>query len=197
MTKRAQTDKSAASDAENIAERGIEWLILGSRWLQAPLYLGLIAVMALIVVKFFEEFIHLSAIVWGTEESDFVLMTLSLVDLVLVANLVVMVVISGYENFVSRINLDEVAEKLSWFGKLDAGSIKIKLASSIVAISSIHLLKAFLDAEHIGNDKLVLLVVIHMTFVVSALLLAFLDKMAFGDKSKGEAKDKPAQNTGA
>jgi uncharacterized protein (TIGR00645 family) len=91
-----------------------------------------------------------------------------------------MVIISGYENFVSRIETGSGTEQLSWFGKLDAGSLKIKLASSIVAISSIHLLKAFLDAASIPNDKLILLVVIHVTFVLSAILLAYLDRIAFG-----------------
>jgi uncharacterized protein (TIGR00645 family) len=106
----------------------------------------------------------------------------------MVANLVVMVIISGYENFVSRIEFAETAEKLSWFGKLDAGTIKIKLASSIVAISAIHLLKAFLNAEEIPNDKLWLLIALHLTFVVSALLLALIDRLAFQHPGKGESK---------
>jgi uncharacterized protein (TIGR00645 family) len=105
----------------------------------------------------------------------------------MVANLIVMVVISGYENFVSRLDLGDVEDKLSWFGKLDAGSLKIKLASSIVAISSIHLLKAFLDVNDIPNDKVVLLIAIHLTFIASALLLAFLDRMV-GHKSAAEEK---------
>jgi uncharacterized protein (TIGR00645 family) len=87
------------------------------------------------------------------------------------------VIISGYENFVSRIDITGMTDKLSWFGKLDAGSLKIKLASSIVAISAIHLLKAFLDSGDIPTERLIMLVVIHLTFVVSALLLAYLDKM--------------------
>jgi uncharacterized protein (TIGR00645 family) len=95
-----------------------------------------------------------------------------------------MVIISGYENFVSRIDAAEATEKLSWFGKLDHGSLKIKLAGSIVAISSIHLLKAFLDAGELPNDKLILLVVIHLTFVVSAMMLAWLDKLAFHKSDK-------------
>jgi len=90
-----------------------------------------------------------------------------------------MVTIAGYETFVSRLDVAAQREQLAWIGKLDAGTIKIKLASSIVAISAIHLLKAFLDAVEIANDKLVMLVVIHLTFVVSALLLAFVDRLAF------------------
>ncbi|MBL8654313.1 MAG: TIGR00645 family protein [Alphaproteobacteria bacterium] len=158
-------------------ERFIERLIFASRWLQAPLYVGLIVVMALLAAKFFQELVHLTAILWTLNEYRLVLAVLGLVDMVMVANLIVMVVISGYENFVSRLELDGVKDRLSWFGKLDAGSLKIKLASSIVAISSIHLLKAFLDVNEIPTEKLILLVVIHLTFIVSALMLAYLDKM--------------------
>jgi uncharacterized protein (TIGR00645 family) len=161
-------------------ERGIERVIYLSRWLQVPLYMGLVLILAILSVKFFQEFVHITVLLWGADEGKLVLNVLTLVDLVMLANLVVMVIISGYENFVSHIDAGEDADKLSWFGKLDAGSLKIKLASSIVAISSIHLLKAFLDVAEIPNDKLVLLIVIHLTFVVSALLLAFLDKLAFG-----------------
>jgi len=167
-------------------ERTIERLIIASRWLQAPLYVGLIGVLALICVRFFSEFVHVTAALWHGEESRLVLLVLSLVDLVMVANLVIMVIISGYENFVSRIDAAEATEKLSWFGKLDHGSLKIKLAGSIVAISSIHLLKAFLDAGELPNDKLIMLVAIHLTFVISALMLAWLDKLAFGHKDHGQ-----------
>jgi len=158
-------------------ERGVERLILASRWLQVPLYLGLILALALFVLKFFQQLWHMTESFWTLEESQMVLVVLSLMDIVMVANLLIMVVISGYENFVSRIDAVPGAETLSWFGKLDHGTIKIKLASSIVAISSIHLLKAFLDAEKIANDKLLWLVVIHLTFVLSALLMAYLDRL--------------------
>ncbi|MBL8697157.1 MAG: TIGR00645 family protein [Alphaproteobacteria bacterium] len=166
-------------------EKVVERIIFASRWLQAPLYLGLVVVLLLVVVKFLAELVHLSAILFSADESRMVLYVLTLVDLVMVANLTVMVIISGYENFVSRIENVDSADQLSWFGKLDAGSLKIKLASSIVAISSIHLLKAFLDAGTIANDKLLILVAIHLTFVVSAILLAYLDKLAFGGHAKG------------
>jgi uncharacterized protein (TIGR00645 family) len=121
-------------------ELGIERLILGSRWLQAPLYLGLLVVLAVVVIKFPFKIWELMQRALIVEEADLVLAVLSLVDLIMVANLVVMVTISGYENFVSHIDTEGITDKLSWFGKLDAGSLKIKLASSIVAISSIHLL---------------------------------------------------------
>jgi uncharacterized protein (TIGR00645 family) len=144
-------------------------------------------VLLLLAAKFVMELVHLSASLWTMDESSVVLAVLTLVDVVMVANLIVMVVISGYENFVSRLDLGEAEDKLSWFGKLDAGSLKIKLASSIVAISSIHLLKAFLDIDKISTEKVVLLIAIHMTFIVSALMLAYLDKM-LGHKADGGGK---------
>ena len=98
--------------------------------------------------------------------------------MIMVANLVVMVIISGYENFVSHIDTEGITDKLSWFGKLDAGSLKIKLASSIVAISSIHLLQRFLEANTMSNDKLYVLMAMHLTFVLSALMLTYIDRLA-------------------
>ena len=119
------------------------------------------------------------------EEADLVLAVLSLVDLIMVANLVVMVIISGYENFVSHIDAESSTDKLSWFGKLDAGSLKIKLASSILAISSIHLLQRFLEANTVSNDKLYVLIVMHLTFVVSALMLTYIDRISVAKKVDG------------
>ena len=104
-------------------------------------------------------------------------MILSLIDLTLVGGLLVMVMFSGYENFVSRIDLDDGSEKLSWLGTLDTNSLKNKVAASIVAISSIHLLKIFMNAQNVDNDKLLWYVVIHMTFVVSAFAMGLLDKL--------------------
>jgi uncharacterized protein (TIGR00645 family) len=111
------------------------------------------------------------------KEADLVLVVLSLVDIALVGGLLVMVMLSGYENFVSQIDIDESKEKLSWLGKLDSGSLKQKVAASIVAISSIHLLKAFMNAEQIADNKLMWYVIIHLTFVLSALGMAYVDKM--------------------
>lgn len=158
-------------------ERSIERFLFAGRWLLVPLYIGLTLVLVLFSVKFFQEFLHLIPTLADLHENDLILAALSLADLVLVANLLVMVVLSGYENFVSRI--DHANGELSWLGKVDAGTLKIKVAASIVAISSIHLLKSFVKAETIANDKLMWLVIIHLTFVVSALLLAFVDKIAF------------------
>ncbi len=132
-------------------------------------------------VKFFQELFHVFSDIIAISESDLVLYLLSMIDLSLVGSLIVMVMFSGYENFVSKIDLGEDDEKLDWLGKLDAGTLKLKVAASIVAISSIHLLQRFMEIEQIDNDKLMWHVIIHMTFVLSALLLAVLDKLAFAD----------------
>jgi len=108
-----------------------------------------------------------------------VLTILSMIDLVLVAGLVIMVMFSGYENFVSQIDVEGKEREISWLGKLDAGTLKLKVAASIVAISSIHLLKVFMDLSEVPNDKLLWYVVMHLTFVVSAVLMGLLDRLSF------------------
>jgi uncharacterized protein (TIGR00645 family) len=156
-------------------ERTVERLFFASRWLIAPVYLGLSLALVVLGVKFFGELGHALLHVQELDESQVVLSLLALVDLAMVAGLIVMVMFSGYENFVSK--LDVEGEKLGWLGKLDAGTLKLKVAASIVAISSIHLLRKFMLAEDISNDKLMWYVIIHITFVISALMLGVLDRM--------------------
>lgn len=158
-------------------EQFFESMLYASRWVLAPVYLGLSAALFLLGAKFFQEVLHALPLVFSMSESDLVLLVLSLVDIALVGGLLVMVMFSGYENFISQIDVDDNTEKLSWLGKLDAGSLKQKVAASIVAISSIHLLKAFMNANQIDNDKLMWFVIIHLTFVLSAMGMAYVDKM--------------------
>jgi len=158
---------------ERIAEKSL----YASRWLLAPIYLGLSFGLLLLGLKFFQEVAHVLPLVFATKEADLVLIILSLIDLSLVGGLIVMVMLSGYENFVSNIDLDHGDEKLSWLGKMDAGSLKQKVAASIVAISSIHLLKKFMNVQAIENDKLMWYVIIHLTFVVSAIGMAYVDRL--------------------
>jgi uncharacterized protein (TIGR00645 family) len=160
-------------------ERAIERLLFASRWMLAPVYLGMSIALIALGIKFFQEAYHVIIHVLDTQESALVLTLLSMIDLVLVGSLIVMVMFSGYENFVSRIDTDNEGDKLGWLGKLDAGTLKLKVAASIVAISSIHLLRKFVEAESVANDKLLWYVIIHLTFVVSAVLMGVLDKMAF------------------
>ena len=158
-------------------ERTAEAILYASRWLLAPIYLGLSLGLVILSVKFFQEIIHVVPLIFSMSETDIVLLILSLVDISLVGGLLVMIMLSGYENFVSTIDLKEGTEKLSWLGKMDSGSLKQKVAASIVAISSIHLLKAFMNADHLESDKLMWYVLIHLTFVLSALGMAVVDKM--------------------
>ncbi|RCX26366.1 TIGR00645 family protein [Thioalbus denitrificans] len=158
-------------------ERFIENTLYASRWLLAPIYLGLSLALLALGIKFFQELVHLLPHVFDTPETDLVLTVLALIDMTLVGSLLVMVMFSGYENFVSRLDLEESSHKLEWLGKLDAGSLKLKVAASIVAISSIHLLRAFMNAQHIPNDKLLWYVIIHLTFVASAVFMGLLDRM--------------------
>lgn len=158
---------------ENFFERAL----YASRWLLAPIYFGLSLALLALGIKFFQEVLHILPTVLSMAEADLVLAILSLIDIALVGGLLVMIMLSGYENFVSQINMGDDVEKLSWLGKLDSGSLKQKVAASIVAISSIHLLKAFMNAEHIDTERLQWYVIIHLTFVVSALGMAYVDKM--------------------
>ena len=158
-------------------ERVLENMLYASRWLLAPIYMGLSLALILLGLKFFQEVLHTVPLVLQMKEADLVLVVLSLVDMALVGGLLVMVMFSGYENFISRIDVAEGTEKLAWLGKLDSGSLKQKVAASIVAISSIHLLRAFMSVHSIPNDKLMWLVIIHMTFVLSALGMAYVDRM--------------------
>jgi len=158
-------------------ESMIERTIYAARWLLAPVYLGLSLALLLLGIKFFEHVLHVFPIILSMKEADLVLVILSLVDLALVGGLLVMVMFSGYENFVSRLDVGEESEKLGWLGKMDSTSLKNKVAASIVAISSIHLLKIFMDAENIANDKILWYIALHLTFVVSAFIMGYLDKI--------------------
>ncbi len=182
-------------------------MFFASRWLLAPIYLGLSAALVILGIQFFVELMHAFHLVITPEvaaaaadvaagakphasskEAEIVLTLLALVDLSLVAGLIVMVMFSGYENFVSKIDLDpSAADKLGWLGKLDASTLKMKVAASIVAISSIHLLRKFMEADHIDDNKLMWYVIIHMTFVFSAVLMGVLDRItAAGHRSKDD-----------
>ena len=160
-------------------ERFIERLLFASRWLLAPLYLGLALGLIALGVKFFQEAFHAVLGAIAMPEQDLVLIVLALIDITLVGSLIVMVMFSGYENFVSRIDAASEKDALGWLGKLDSGTLKLKVAASIVAISSIHLLRVFMKADETENDKIMWYVILHLTFVVSAVLLGVLDRMSF------------------
>ncbi|CAM7761540.1 TIGR00645 family protein [Atlantibacter hermannii] len=162
-------------------ERFFENAMYASRWLLAPVYFGLSLGLLALTLKFFQEMYHVIPNIYTIAEADLVLVLLSLVDMTLVGGLLVMVMFSGYENFVSQLDIDEHKEKLNWLGKMDAGSLKNKVAASIVAISSIHLLRVFMDARNVPDNKLMWYVIIHLTFVLSAFVMGYLDKLTRHD----------------
>ncbi|MBJ7222367.1 MULTISPECIES: TIGR00645 family protein [unclassified Brenneria] len=165
-------------------ERFIENMMYTSRWLLAPIYLGLSLGLLALMLKFFQEVYHVLPNVFAMAESDVVLTLLSLIDMTLVGGLLVMVMLSGYENFVSALDISSGREKLNWLGKMDSGSLKNKVAASIVAISSIHLLRVFMDARNIPDNKLMWYVIIHLTFVLSAFVMGYLDRVSRYEKAK-------------
>ncbi|MAC32340.1 MAG: hypothetical protein CME38_01890 [Haliea sp.] len=158
-------------------EKLVESLMYSSRWILAPIYFGLSLVLLALGIKFFQEIIHVVPQLLSMKDTDLILVSLTLVDIALVGGLLVMVMFSGYENFVSRIDVADEQEKLGWLGKVDSGSLKNKVAASIVAISSIHLLKVFMNVEKTTSENLMWYVLIHMTFVASAFAMGYLDKI--------------------
>ena len=159
-------------------ETVVEKSLFASRWILAPIFLGLSLALIGLGIKFFQEAIHVVIHALSMDEADLVLRVLAMIDIALVGSLIVMVMFSGYENFVSTIDA-KGTDTLGWLGKMDSGTLKLKVAASIVAISSIHLLQKFMDAEKIPNDELMWYTILHMAFVLSAVLLGVLDKMSF------------------
>ena len=152
-------------------------LIFSSRWLQLPLYLGLIAAQGVYVFLFLKELWHLIHDVAGLTEQKVMLSVLGLIDVVMISNLLVMVIVGGYETFVSRLRLEGHPDQPEWLSHVNASVLKVKLAMAIIGISSIHLLKVFMDAKNIEPEHLKWYVIIHMTFVVSAFAMGYLDKL--------------------
>lgn len=159
-------------------ERALEQVLFRSRWLMAPFYVGLIVALLVLLFKFGHELLHFVSHAAGASESDIILGVLTLVDLTFTGNLVLIVIFSGYENFVSKIDAAEHPDWPDWMAKVDFSGLKQKLLASIVAISAIALLKAFMNIEA-GADTthLMWLVIIHMVFVASSLILAWSDKL--------------------
>lgn len=169
-------------------ERLIERVILGARWLLVVFYMGLAVALAIYAASFALKLYKVAIYTFSYNENEMILAMLGLIDAALVASLIVMVMISGYENFVSRFDATETDKgEVSFIGKLDAGSLKIKVASSIVAISSIHMLQVFLNIRSYTGEQAMWTILMHMAFVVSALMLGFLEKLM------AKTKDKPSE----
>lgn len=158
---------------ENLMER----FIFASRWLLAPFYLGLVGAIAILLFKFGKEFIHLLPVVVNGTGGDVMVGVLTLVDVALVANLLLIIIFAGYENFVSKINTGDHEDRPDWMGHVSFSDLKIKVIGSIVAISGIELLKAFVNVEAYTNEHLAWKVALHMAFVVSGVLFAVMDRL--------------------
>ncbi len=155
----------------------MEGFIFWSRWIQAPLYLGLIVAQAAYVYQFMHELAHLISKIGSLSEAEVMLIVLGLIDVVMIANLLIMVIVGGYETFVSRLDLDEHPDQPEWLSHVNAGVLKVKLAVALIGISSIHLLKTFINVEQLPDRVVQWQVVLHLTFVVSAVMIALTDKI--------------------
>jgi uncharacterized protein (TIGR00645 family) len=158
-------------------DRLIERTLIAARWLLAPIYLGLALLLILFVVQFYQDLWQAARGLIEASHAQLIIEALGMVDLALVASLIVMVMLSGYENYLSRLDIASVSQQLGWLAKLDAGSVKVKVATVVVVIAAIDLLKAFLEIDDIADDKLLWRVIVVLTFVASALALAWLDRL--------------------
>ena len=182
----------------------ISRVIFASRWLQLPLYLGLIVTQIVYVVLFVEELVHLVELLWHPEALDqsitrlgltersketvIMIIVLSLIDVVMISNLLIMVIVGGYETFVSRLRLDAHPDQPEWLSHVNANVLKVKLATAIIGISSIHLLKSFISAGTLSDKTLLWQTIIHGMFLLSAIAIALIDRlMAQPHVAKGTA----------
>jgi uncharacterized protein (TIGR00645 family) len=165
-------------------EKSIESLIFNSRWLMAPIYLGLVASLLLLLITFMRELWQLMGQSLTMGPDQVVLGLLSLIDLSLAGNLVLIVIFSGYENFVSKMDTEAHPDHPEWKSSVDFAALKLKLVASIVAISGIHLLKIFMDISKYPTEKILWMTIIHVVFVISGVFLAVMDRISVDAKSK-------------
>ncbi len=196
MSSPQQDGSQGTTDNRPVALRPLKpmpAMIFASRWLQLPLYLGLIVAQGVYVVLFLQELMHLVPILWDpnalastaavmgikavSKEIVVMLMVLSLIDVVMISNLLIMVIIGGYETFVSRLDLEGHPDQPEWLSHVNANILKVKLATAIIGISSIHLLKTFISADSMSDKALLWQTIIHVTFILSAIAIAWIDRL--------------------
>jgi uncharacterized protein (TIGR00645 family) len=178
------SERPVADPIETTRLRPIPLLIFGSRWLQLPLYVGLIAAQIVYVYLFLKELRHLIVHAWEFTEQQIMLVVLGLIDVVMISNLLVMVIVGGYETFVSRLRLEGHPDNPEWLSHVNSGILKVKLAMAIIGISSIHLLRTFIEAGALGmptgritTEGVMWQTIIHMAFIASAVGIAYVDRM--------------------
>lgn len=181
-TQETRPSSPRSQSAGNQVEAFFESVVFASRWIQAPLYAGLIVAELLYAYKFLVELWEMVSHIHKMDETVFMLGVLGLIDVTMVANLLTMVIIGGYATFVSKLDLEHHPDRPDWLTHVDPGTIKIKLAASLIGISSIHLLKGFVDVANENPEHLKWKIFIHMTFLASAILLAWTDKIMQKDR---------------
>ncbi len=170
-------------------ERLLERFLFSSRWLLAPFYVGLVFSLIVLLIKALQELTHFVLHAFSATESDVILGVLTLIDLTLTGSLIIIVIFSGYENFVSRIDASQHEDWPEWMGKIDFTGLKLKLMSSIVAISAIQVLKAFMNLKNVSDRDLTWHIIIHMAFVVSGVILALSDRISEGGHKAERAEE--------
>lgn len=173
--------------ARKIAEDLFEDVLFASRWLMAPIYLGLVIALAALMVIFVRELLQELLHIWTISEQGLVVWILTLIDMSLAGNLLLMVIFAGYENFVSKMDVEGHPDKPQWMGRVDFSNMKLKLVASIIAISVIELLKVFMSIDTVSKTDLGWLIGIHITFVLSGVLLAVMDRL--GERGLGAEKE--------
>lgn len=173
-----QHQTPAPTERHSVVERAVEAVLFSSRWLLAPFYIGLALALILLLITFAKRSIELFSSAFSATGDGITVGILGLVDISLMGNLLVMVIFAGYENFVSRMDLDTHRDKPHWMGHVGFGDLKLKLMTSIVAISAIHVLEAFMNLDHYSDRDLAWAVGIHMSFIISGLLLALMDRIS-------------------
>lgn len=169
-------------------EKQFEKMLFSSRWLLAPFYACLAGSLVLLLAKLLQEFGDYATKFWRLSDNESILAILSLIDLTLMANLLIIVIFSGYESFVSKIHVVREDDRPSWMGKVNFSGLKQKLLASIVAISAIQVLKAFMNVANMNRENLAWLVGIHLTFVISGVLLALMDKLSVASNGASEGQ---------
>lgn len=167
------TPSSSPLASRNPAEKVLSLTIFSSRWLQAPLYMGLIVAQALYVYMFLKELWHLAHTIGTVSEVELMLIVLGLIDVVMISNLLIMVIIGGYETFVSRLGMENHPDNPEWLGHVNASTMKIKLSMALIGISSVHLLKSFINIQQLEWQHVALQVAIHIVFLLSAMAMAW------------------------
>lgn len=169
-------------------ESALEHGLFASRWLMAPFYLGLVVALCVLVYTFGLELIHLVEKAPTLDANDVILASLALIDISLAGNLLIIVIFSGYENFISKMDIGDHEDQPEWMGHVDFSTLKLKLIASIVAISGIHLLKIFMEVKKYSEQEMMWMVIIHLVFVISGVMLALMDKISSSTKAAKKGK---------